>query len=113
MSRSYKKTISFGKSDNGGSNRCKKTWGDYAVEKARKDVNKEIKIVDNMTHFFFLDDLVKDILPLIFEFVDKYCPLNKNLNKIEINFDKNIYLSKEELKQSIFDRTGKEEIEDN
>ena len=82
-------------------------------EKSRKDVNKEIKIVDNMTHFFFLDDLVKDILPLIFEFVDKYCPLNKNLNKIEINFDKNIYLSKEELKQSIFVRTGKEEIEDN
>ena len=37
MSRSYKKTISFGKSDNGGSSRCKKTWGDYAVEKARKD----------------------------------------------------------------------------
>ena len=37
MSRSFKKTISFGKSDNGGGNRCKKTWGDYAAEKARKD----------------------------------------------------------------------------
>ena len=66
-----------------------------------------------MTHFFFLDDFVKDILPLILEFVDKYCPLSKNLNKIEINFDTNIYLSEEELKQAIFDRTGKEEPEDN
>ena len=37
MSRSYKKTISFGKSDNGGMTRCKKTYGDFMAEKARKE----------------------------------------------------------------------------
>lgn len=37
MGKSWKKTISFGKSDNGVSSRCKKTWGDYQAEKARRD----------------------------------------------------------------------------
>ena len=37
MGKSWKKTIAFGKSDNGCSNRCRKTWGDWAAKKALKD----------------------------------------------------------------------------
>jgi len=37
MSDSVKKTIAYGKSTNGGQSRCKKTRGDYAAKKARKE----------------------------------------------------------------------------
>lgn len=43
MSRSFKKTLSFGKSDNGGMTRCKKTYGDFLAEKARKEDKPIIK----------------------------------------------------------------------
>ena len=36
MSRTVKKTIAFGRSTKGGSNRTKKTWTDFANEKAQK-----------------------------------------------------------------------------
>lgn len=37
MSRSIKKTIAWGKSNNGGNTRHTKTRGDYSAEKARKE----------------------------------------------------------------------------
>ncbi|MGN0728088.1 hypothetical protein [Treponema sp.] len=37
MSRSYQKTIAWGKSNNGGCTRHNKTWGDYTAEKAKKE----------------------------------------------------------------------------
>ena len=57
MSRSFKKTLSFGKADNGGMTRCKKTYGDFAAEKARKEGKPIIKQHSRST-FQTLEDYI-------------------------------------------------------
>jgi hypothetical protein len=60
MSRSYKKTISFGKSDNGGMTRCKKTYGDFAAEKARKE-GKPIHKQHHRHSLQTLEDYIEEV----------------------------------------------------
>jgi esterase/lipase len=79
-------------------------------EKAGKNIIKEIKLVDNMPHIFFLSELKKNVIPLIIEFVDKHCPLNNKSNNVDIDFDKGIFITDEEYKKTIFNYCGKEEI---
>ena len=71
-------------------------------EKCGKDIKKEIILIDDMTHNFLYEDLVKDIIPYIVKFVDKYCPLNNSENKnIIIDFDKDFYILPEELQKEL------------
>lgn len=70
-------------------------------EKAGKNIIKEIKLVDNMSHILFLNELKRDVIPLITEFVDKHCPLNNKSNNADIDFDKSIFLTDEEYKKII------------
>ena len=71
-------------------------------EKCGKDIKKEIILIDDMTHNFLYEDLVKDIIPYIVKFVDKYCPLDNSENKnIIIDFDKDFYILPEELQKEL------------
>lgn len=71
-------------------------------EKCGKDIKKEIKIIDGMSHNFLYEDIFKDITPYIIEFVNKYCPLdNSEKNKIIIDFDKELYNLPDELKKEL------------
>ena len=71
-------------------------------EKCQKDIKKEIKLIDDMAHNFLYEDLLKDVVPCIIDFVDKYCPLNNSENnKIIIDFNKELYILPEELKKKL------------
>ena len=71
-------------------------------EKCGKDIKKEIILIDDMTHNFLYEDLLKDIIPCIINFVEKYCPLNNSENKnITIDFDKDFYILPEELQKEL------------
>lgn len=71
-------------------------------EKCGKDIKKEIKIIDDMSHNFLYEDILKDITPYITEFANKYCPLNNSEeDKIIIGFDKELYNLPDELKKEL------------
>ena len=75
-------------------------------EKTRKDIEKKIILVDDMTHNYGYNMLKNKIIPSIENFVDRHCPLKNNLedninenNKIIIDFSKEFYILPEELKE--------------
>ena len=54
-------------------------------EKCKKDIKKELKIV-NVLEYIFGENLIEDVIaPSIIEFVDKYYPLSKPINKEKVN----------------------------
>lgn len=70
MSRSIRKVISWGKSNNGANNRTK-TWGDYAAKKARKE-GKPIKKQHRRYDMQTLQDYI--------EYVKRDCDINSPYN---------------------------------
>ena len=61
---------------------------------------KEIILLENMAHNFLYEQLRDEIIPPIANFAEKYCSLKDN-NKCLINFDKDIYISDEEINNII------------
>ena len=86
-------------------------------EKCRKDIIKEINLVNDMTHNFDYFLLKDKIIPLIERFVDKYCPIKNSLendkNKIIIDFSKELYTLPDELKQYINSEDLEFDLSDN
>jgi esterase/lipase len=86
-------------------------------EKCRKDIIKEINLVNDMTHNFDYFLLKDKIIPLIEKFVDKYCPIKNSLendkNKIIIDFSKELYTLPDELKQYINSEDLELDLSDN
>ena len=70
-------------------------------EKCNENIKKkEIILIENMAHNFLYEQLRNDIIPPIANFAEKYCSLKDN-NKCLINFDKDIYISDEEINNII------------
>ena len=70
-------------------------------EKCDNCINKELKLIDDMTHNFLYEDIIKNIIPCIKTFVDKYCPLNEYDKSIIIEFDKEIYKLPQEIENEL------------
>ena len=60
---------------------------------------KEIILIEHMAHNFSYEKLKNDIIPPIADFAEKYCSLNKEKNNDEliIDFEKNIFISDDEI----------------
>ena len=65
--------------------------------KCKKDIIKDINLIENMNHNFDKQFLLTKIIPVIIEFTENYCPTykrgnhqNEN-NNIIIDFDKKYY----------------------
>ena len=67
-------------------------------EKCNKNNKKEIVLKEGMGHNFMYEFLTNEIIPSINDFVNKFCFKDKEKeNNIIVDFDKNCYISNEEL----------------
>ena len=70
-------------------------------EKCNKNIKKkEIILLENMSHNFLYEQLRDEIIPPIANFAEKYCDL-KNNTQCLIDFDKNIFITDDEINKFI------------
>jgi len=71
-------------------------------EKCSKDIIKEIDLIDEIGHNFYLTDWGDKIIPLIKNFINKYGLLNNSeIEQIIIDFDNKFYEIPEEIKKNL------------
>ena len=74
-------------------------------EKCQNNIKKEINLINGLTHNFYYEELINDIIPYIINFTNKYCPLNDFESiKINIEFDNKFYDLSEELIKELMTR---------
>ena len=70
-------------------------------EKCNQNIKKkEIILLENMAHNFLYDTLKDEIIPPITNFAEKYCALKDKSNCL-IDFDKNIFITDDEINKII------------
>ena len=67
-------------------------------DKCEKNNKKELYILDNMGHNDFFE-YIKDMKNLADNFIEKYCPFDKNQNNYSLDLDKRFYYYNDDIKE--------------